>query len=402
MTNPSLSLPITRLALGLFAASFPLITQAAASLPVWERHAFSLPESIWSVEAADVNGDGKPDLVAIGITKVYALTAPDWKVHELFDIQEGKMLYCVALDVDHDGDKDLVLGRYAIPWIDYRQAQAEGKALPPMPKGPDFSVAWIENTGNPDRAWPLHVIDRELNGVHGLCLADVDADGRPDVIAQSISGPFFANSVVWFQNPAPGQSVMTRHVVTRGGTDGRPHYLDFADLNGDRRGDILLGDSGAGTFTWWERGASLDQPWTKHLVAQEKGATNIKAADLNRDGKPDIVGTAGHGKGVYWFEGPDWKRHAIDADLTNPHSLALADFDGDGHPDIAVESYTAFVARWYHNDGRGNFTAQEFDSGHKQQSYDMKVADLDGDGRPDLIMAGRESNNVVWYRNGAQ
>ena len=160
MTKPPCPFQVTRLALGFFAASFPLFTQAASSLPVWERHAFSLPESIWSVEAADVNGDGKLDLIAIGITKVYALTAPDWKVHELFDIQEGKMLYCVALDVDHDGDKDLVLGRYAIPWIDYRQAQAEHKPLPPTPKGPDFSVAWLENTGNPDRPWPLHVIDR--------------------------------------------------------------------------------------------------------------------------------------------------------------------------------------------------------------------------------------------------
>lgn len=378
--------------------SAPAATTAPAAAPTWERHAFPLPESIWSVEAVDVNGDGKLDLIAMGVTKVFALVAPDWKVHVLFDSQEGKMLYCVALDVDHDGDRDIALGRYLVPWIDYRQARAEGKEAP-LPKGPDFSVGWIENTGKADEPWPLHVIDRELNGVHGLCVGDVNQDGWPDLMAQSISGPFFANSVVWFQGSGPGQNTLQRHVVTKGGTDGRPHYLDFADLNGDGRGDILLGDSGAGTFTWWDRGASLDAPWTKHLIAQEKGATNVKAADVNRDGTPDVVATCGHGKGVFWFEGPIWKKHAIDPGLSTPHALAVGDFDGDGTMDAAVASYTAFVVRWYANDGKGSFTAHDIDTGNKQQAYDMKAVDLDRDGRLDLIMAGRESGNVVWYRN---
>ncbi|HWA09677.1 MAG TPA: VCBS repeat-containing protein [Opitutaceae bacterium] len=375
------------------------LAQAAASPPNWERHAFSLPESIWSVTAVDVNGDGRLDLIAMGVTKVYALIAPDFAPHVIFDMQEGKMLYCVTVDVNHDGAPDIALGRYLVPWIDYRQAKAEGKELPPLPHGPDFSVAWIENNHQVDKPWPLHVIDRELNGVHGLALGDVNQDGQPDLIAQSISGPFFANSVVWFQLPRPGEDAVVRHVVTKGGTDGRPHYLDFADLDGDGRGDILLGDSGAGTFTWWGRGATIDAPWTKHLIAQEKGATNIKAADVNRDGRPDAFAACGHGTGVFWFEGPDWKKHAIDPQLGTPHALAIGDFDGDGTIDAAVASYTAFVVRWYANDGKGNFTAHDIDTGHKQQAYDMKAVDLDGDGRLDLLLAGRESNNVVWFRN---
>lgn len=164
------------------------------------------------------------------------------------------------------------------------------------------------------RAWPLHVVDRELNGIHGLCAGDVDHDGRPDVISSSITGPFFPNSIAWFQLSRRGPEA--RHIVTKSGADGRPHYLDFADMNGDGRGDILLGD-----------------------------------------------------------------------------------FDGDGDVDVAVASYTAFVVRWYENDGRGYFTAHDIDTGNRQQAYDLKSADVDGDGRPDLILAGRESRNAVLYCN---
>lgn len=363
----------------------------------WERQAFALPESIWSVAALDANGDGKMDLIAMGVTKVFALLSPTWTPHVLFDAKDGKMLYCVALDADHDGDTDLVVGRYQIPWIEFRNAQAAGKTATP-PAGPDFSVAWLENTGKTDTSWPLHVIDRELNGIHGLAVGDIDGDGRRDVIADSISGPHFPNSVVGFRAPARGESGFNREIITRSGADGRPHYLEFGDVDQDGRGDILLGDSGGGTFTWWQRNAVAGEPWTKHLIAREKGATNVRLADVDGDGKPDLVASCGHGKGVFWFKNPTWQKYEIDSALSNPHALGVADFDGDGDLDVATSSYTAFVVRWYANDGRGSFVPHDIDTGNQQQAYDLKTADLDGDGAPEIILAGRESRNAVWYR----
>ena len=380
----------------------PKATPVKADKVTWERRAFPLPESIWSVEAIDPTGEGKKRLIAMGVTRVFAVDTANWKTEIIFDAKEGKMLYCVALDANGDGATDLALGRYQIPWIEFRDAQAKGKSPPPPPPtGPDFSVAWLENPRRAGATWPLHVIDRELNGIHGLHAADVLGDGRPGLIATSINGPAFPNSVAWLSLGERGGAGAVRHVVTKAGADGRPHYLDFADLNHDGRGDVLLGDSGAGTFTWWERGASDSSGWTKHLIAQENGATNIKAADLNRDGQPDVVGACGHGKGVFWFEGPNWTKHVIDADLATPHALAVGDFDGDGDLDVAVASYTTHTVRWYENDGRGNFTPHDIDTGNKQEAYDLKATDVDGDGRIDLILAGRESKNAVVYFNRA-
>jgi hypothetical protein len=370
---------------------------AEAGSPVWVRNAVPLPESIWSVEAVDANGDGRLDLIAMGETKVFALLAPEWKPRLLFDAKEPKMLYCVAFDADSDGDLDIAVGRYRVPWIEYRQARDAGKAVD-EPKGPDFSIGWIENTGRAGELWPLHVIDREFNGIHGLWTGDVNGDGTKDLLADSIMGPLFPKSLAWFQAPPPGESSFKRHMITRGGADGRPHYLDFADLDGDGRGDLLVGDSGGGTFTWWEQGAA-DQPWTKHSIASENGATNIKAADVNGDGALDVVASCGHGKGVFWFEGPAWKKHIIDAGLRDPHALAVGDFDADGDLDVAAASFTAKLVRWYQNDGKGSFVPHDIDTANGQEAYDLKAVDLDGDGRLDLILAGRESRNAVWYRN---
>lgn len=371
---------------------------AVAGLPDWQRNAVPLPESIWSVEAVDANADGKLDFIAMGETKVFALIAPEWKLQVLRDTEEPKMLYCVALDADRDGDLDIAVGRYRVPWIEYRQAREAGKTAD-EPKGPDFSIAWLENTRRVGDPWPLHVLDRELNGIHGLWTGDVNGDGGKDLLADSIMGPLFPKSLVWFQTPPRGESAFKRQIITRGGADGRPHYLDFADLNADGHGDLLVGDSGGGTLTWWEQGATADQPWTKHSIAKESGATNIKAADVNRDGVPDVVASCGHGKGVFWFEGPTWKKHFIDVELRDAHALALGDFDGDSDLDVATASFGAKLVRWYQNNGQGVFAAHDIDTTNQQEAYDLKTVDLDADGRLDLILAGRETRNAVWYRN---
>mgnify|MGYP000909811249 CR=1 FL=1 len=364
----------------------------------WIRHSFPLPESIWSIEALDANGDGKKDLIAMGETKIFGLLAPNWQTNVLADTREPKMLYCVALDADHDGDLDLAVGRYRVPWIEYRQGLQEGKTVNP-PSGPDFSIAWIENLRRADSPWPIHPIDREFNGIHGLCLGDVDGDGLADLIADSIMGPLFPKSLGWFRNHPSAGATFPRQLITSGGADGRPHYLDFADINGDGKGDLVAGDSGGGTFTWWQQGSGTPATWTKHIIAREPGATNVKAVDVNRDGQLDVVVSCGHGQGVFWFENPTWKKHVIDGGLRDAHALAVGDFNADGKVDVATASFGAKVVRWYRGNGEGEFERSDIDTTNQQEAYDLKAVDLDADGRLDLILAGRETRNAVWFRN---
>ena len=62
------------------------------------------------------------------------------------------------------------------------------------------------------------------------------------------------------------------------------------------------------------------------------------AADLNRDGKPDLIAVASNLPDLVWFENPTWTRHVIATGFTGLINVAAADLDGDGIPEIAVAS----------------------------------------------------------------
>ncbi|MEO7649038.1 MAG: VCBS repeat-containing protein, partial [Bryobacteraceae bacterium] len=135
-----------------------------------------------------------------------------------------------------------------------------------------------------------------------------------------------------------------------------------------------------------------------HLIAEnQEGATNIAMADVNRDGKMDFIASRGHGMGVVWSEAPKWTPHEIDPSLGGPHSLAIGDIDGDGFVDAVTCAKDSFIAAWFQNDGKGNFTTHPIYL--DQAAYDIRLVDMDGDGDLDVLIAGQASQNVVWYEN---
>ncbi len=364
----------------------------------WIRHATSLPQGIWAVEAIDTNDDGHLELIAVGDSMIWALSSPKWIPVRLARTEGGRTIHAVALDCDADGDLDLALGRSSSAWIQYRQSR-NADAKPPL--GEDWTVSWIENTGRAGDVWPLHILDKELHGVHGVAVGDVDRDGTPDLLADSFAGPHLESSLAWFRAPrsAVDTSTMKRRLITKGQATGRPHYMELADINSDGRGDVLLGASTEGSFTWWEQPSDLNRTWKRHVIAWEPGATHPRAADLNGDGRIDVIGSTGHGQGIYWYQAPTWRRHTIDPAIRDVHAFDAADLDQDGDVDCAGCSFSEKVVRWWENLGAGSFRAHQVDIANEQEAYDVKIADLDGDRRLDILLAGRRSDNVVWYRN---
>jgi len=356
----------------------------------WTKHVVFEGAPCMTAVSGDFTGDGLIDIVCNAGTKTQLLVAPDWKPIML---GSGNMdwIHSESMDVDGDGDLDVI----GTPYNPGR-------------------IVWLECPANPltDR-WNERLIDDQVNGVHGLLVGNVDNAGRLDLLATSAQPTEpFPYSLVWYRIPKDPLTAerWERFVFAAGDAPGLSHYLGIGDINGDGLPDAASGAKGDSTkagadgqwFAWWQAGKDPTQPWTKEMVsAKQPGATNIHPADVNGDGKMDLIASRGHGVGVVWFEretdSATWTEHTIDGDLREPHCLAAIDLDRDGDMDVATVAFGSERAMWYENDGRGNFKSRLI--GEKQQAYDIRVIDLDKDGDLDLVVAGRASNNVVWYEN---
>ena len=331
--------------------------------------------------------DWKIDIISSAGGKTRLHVAPSWKEVIIGDDKTHTFIHGETFDVDEDGDADFIGARYK-PGL----------------------IVWFEQPKNATtNPWKARIAEDEIIGIHGVLKADVNGDGKLDLLANSGQPKGkFPNSAAWLEVPKNPRTAKrwTRHIFAKEDAPGLSHYLGAGDLNGDGRMDITLAakggpadKSGKGEwFAWWEAGKDPTQPFKKHILpGKHPGATNIMPADVNGDGKLDIVASRGHGTGLIWYENPKWKIHDINTDLQSPHCLQIGDIDNDGDLDAATCAYLSRKAAWFENDGKGKFTTHIINA--DQCAYDIRLVDMDADGDLDALIAGQQSKNVVWYEN---
>lgn len=379
------SLAFVASVLGLSAAG---PASSASADEAWRKQTIHNGVHTTNAVAADYTGDGKVDVIANSGGKTRLFVAPDWKETILDETAGHDAIHSETFDVDGDGDPDWIGARYD-PGL----------------------IFWLENPGKGAAGpWTSRIVDDEIHGIHGLLAGDVDGDGKTDLIGNSGQPkPPFPNSVAWFRVPKNPHAAKRwdRFIAADGDAPGLSHYLGLGDVTGDGRKEVFTAAKGGpqavpGTGEWfafWEQPADPTQRgWKKTVVATGQiGATNLHPADLNGDKKPDILASRGHGTGLVWYESPSWTPHEIDTELLSPHCLAVVDFDLDGDMDAATCAYDSKIAAWFENDGRGKFTRHILD--RDQCAYDIRAVDIDGDGDLDILIAGQLSQNVVWYEN---
>ncbi|MGC6448631.1 MAG: FG-GAP-like repeat-containing protein [Rubripirellula sp.] len=363
---------------------------------LWIRHEVVSSDGSMmnSAVASDFDHDGHVDIISSFDGQVSLLRGPSWKPYTLhvFDEKDsrtkprGSCIHSCLMDVDSDGDLDFC--------------------------GSNNTVFWLECPDDPfsDGPWKYRTIDDEILGTHCLITGDVNQDGHPDLIANSgrtAEKTAIPNSLTWLEVPDDPHNAKhwVRHVFADGDAPGGSHYTGIADINQDGRPDICCaakggeGFPGGEWFAWWEQPVDAEGRWEKHLISSEQpGATNIHPVDINADGEMDFVATRGHGSGVLWFRGPDFKEIQIDPKMIGPHCLVTCDLDFDGDIDIATCGRDSDgKAVWYENDGRGQFSKHLICE--MQGAYDIRAMDMDGDMDIDLLIAGHKSQNVIWLEN---
>src|SRR4051812_30012463 len=158
--------------------------------------------------------------------------------------------------------------------------------------------------------------------------------------------------------------------------------------------------------------------FAEHTIATGlRGGYQVVVADLNKDGKPDLIALASGMPELVWFENPTWERHVIAGGLSRMINCAALDIDDDGVPEIVLASEFANQAKdsagvvsvlKHNGDPRQPWTVTEID--RLATSHRLRVAKIDG-GKPVVVNAAltgakasapeyRDQTPLVFYRPG--
>lgn len=342
---------------------------------------------VYAVNVADMNRDGKPDVVAINNTQAMWFENPSWKKHVIFDgpgsghpfWKKDNVTFAVE-DIDGDGWPDLALG------ADWQPANTEAGG----------SVQWLrQDPKKPDAAWQLHPISTEPT-VHRMRWADVNGDGKKELVVKALQGRG-TKAPTW---EGQGLRVLVFHKPKDPAND--PWLVEVADdtlhtghnffVDGDGKDLVIAAKEGL-----YRLARNKDGGWTKTKLGE--GAPGEVKPGKVAGGRTLATIEPWHGTKLVLYRdagSPPWPREVIDEGLIDGHAIGWGDFDRDGNDElVAGWRKKPFGLALYKRAPDGKWGKTMIDDG--MATEDLTIADLDGDGRPEIIAGGRLTSNVRIY-----
>jgi FG-GAP-like repeat len=191
---------------------------------------------------------------------------------------------------------------------------------------------------------------------------------------------------------------------TIGGTYGDPNWATrnaaVGDLNGDGYPDVAVANRGMTSYVCLNDGKLH---FDCHPLENSPSAATVAIADMNGDGANDVIYACRDScqSVVYLNDGKgNFPRKVVwGPSKASTRAMAVADFDHDGHLDIAAchEEFGCFV---YLNDGKGNFGPGIQFQAPKDVPYSMTAADLNGDGLPEILVGYVNAPGMIFFNDG--
>jgi hypothetical protein len=220
------------------------------------------------------------------------------------------------------------------------------------------------------------------NSPQSVALADFNGDGNLDVVTAN----FGTNNITLLLGDGMGGFVESSHSPVAVGTN--PTSIAVGDFNGDGHADVAVSNSTANTLTvLLGDGTGLFTPAAGSPYSVGAKPFMVVVGDFNLDGNADLAVANNNdqdftillGDGTGGFSPGPGSPYTLPG---APVSIATADLDGDGKPDIAVAMSNGQVSA-LSGTGLGGFgTAKNYPVGSIPQS--IFLADMNSDGRPDI------------------
>jgi hypothetical protein len=249
-------------------------------------------------------------------------------------------------------------------------------------------------------------------GARAAAWADYDGDGKLDLLLATPAGPkLFRNNGKQFEDVSAVLPHQDYYNVTAAA---------WIDYDGDGKPDILLADGFRGLRLYRNKGASPEPPGPPRIgkwfddVSDKAGlgpdgaggrfkGDRLAVADVNNDGQPDVLYSAGNG--VLVLNTPQGFVEAKDSGISYQAggvTPVFGDFNGDGRPDLFVPQRGA--CKLYRNDGNGHFTDVTAQAGDLARPVgDARCAawvDFLKGKRPDLFVGCLKGPNRYFRNNG--
>lgn len=213
----------------------------------------------------------------------------------------------------------------------------------------------------PPLSFTAHTIDTGLRGGYQTVVADLNKDGRPDVIAVATG----LKEIPWYENPGADQAAWTRHVMVSGVN--APINAAAHDTDGDGIPEVALAagfatayERSAGTLSLLRHEGDPAGPWTSTEIDRTPTAHRVRWIDVDGKGKAlvnaPLIGAKAvqpdyrDSVGIYWYRGPEWKRQSItDADSGVIHGLWVTPWDESKNEALLSASFLGVFAHRFDN-----------------------------------------------------